>query len=194
RDDLAVRRRGEVVVKGRDDLLGVQAAVAVEVAEQLFLLGVDTEHGVGRIQVFLLQPGDVLELGIALLMLPHGLGLAGLAANIMMLAQQLADDPSTDAQAALAEAVGGLLVGQVGPADCGAHGVAGGVLFQDVEEGGVEFGEEVAAAPASTPFFRTRWGCGSGRCSSSSTPRRTVLGSRPKSWAMYSWPPWPSLV
>src|SRR5262249_23589032 len=136
--------------------------------------------GIGGIQVFLFQPGDVLELGVAILMLAHRLGLAGLPPDVMVLGQQLADDPDTHTQAALAEAVADCLGREVGPAHFGAHGVARGVVFQDVEEGGFEVGEEVAAASASPPFFRTRWGWSSGKWSSSSKPRRTVLGSMAK--------------
>src|SRR5262249_809318 len=109
-------------------------------------------------------------------------------------AQQLAQDPYADRQAALPEAVADGLGGQVGPADFGAHGVAGGVVFQDVAEGRFEVGEEVAAAPASTPFFRTRWGRSSGRRPSSSKPRGPALGSWAQGGARYPCPPGPSLA
>ena len=43
--------------------------------------------------------------------------------------QQLADDPDTDVQTALAEAARDLLGGEVGPTHLGAHGVAGDVIL-----------------------------------------------------------------
>jgi hypothetical protein len=51
---------GEVMIEGREDLLGGEVAVAVEGAQQLLLLRVDAQDRVVRFQVLLLDPGAVL--------------------------------------------------------------------------------------------------------------------------------------
>ena len=58
----------EVVVVDLDRLLRVDLPVAVEVAEQLLLLGVHADDGQAGLQVLLLEAGDVLELGVAVRM------------------------------------------------------------------------------------------------------------------------------
>ena len=73
---------GEVVVESQQPLPRIDPAVAVEVANQLLLLGVHAQDRVVRVQVVPLDPGDVLELGVAVLVSAHVEVLLDLTAEV----------------------------------------------------------------------------------------------------------------
>src|SRR5512142_1022854 len=82
RDDHARGDAGEVVIERLDRLRSVEAALSVAVSHQLLLLRIDAQERVVRLQILLLEPGDVLELPVAVGRLPHRPGLAGLPLDV----------------------------------------------------------------------------------------------------------------
>ena len=84
------------MIERLDRLLSVETALSIEVAHQLLLLRVDAQNRVVRPHVLPLEPGDILELLVAVDMLPHREGLAGLALDVVVLAEQLLDHGDTD--------------------------------------------------------------------------------------------------
>src|SRR6266852_7691041 len=72
RDDDARAEAGEIVIPHLLRLLNVELAVAIEKAQEFPLFRVDAEQRVDGIAVLGFQPGDVLELGVAVLVLSHG--------------------------------------------------------------------------------------------------------------------------
>src|SRR6266545_369121 len=143
---------GEVMIEGREDLLRVEMAVAVEGAQQLLLLRVDAQDRVVRLQVLLLEPGDVLELLVAVGMLAHGLGFLSLALDITILAEQLLDHGHADRCAGFFQPLSDLRAGQIGPPDPLTHRVACGVVPQHAQEVLFQPGHRVEAPLASAPW------------------------------------------
>ena len=125
---------GEVMIEGREDLLGVEVALPVEVAHQFLLLGVDAQDRVIGLQVLLPEPGDVLELLVTVGMLAHGLGLLGLALDVAILSEQLLDHGHAYRCAGVLEPLGDLREGQIGRSDVVTHRVARGVVPQHAQE------------------------------------------------------------
>src|SRR3954454_9120056 len=175
--------------------MGVGLAFAVEIAQQLLLLGVHAEDRQAGAEILPLQAGDILELGVAMgIARTHGLLLQGLSLAVLVFAEQLGDDISTDRRPQRRDSKRDLFPRQVRPSHIGPHGIAGGVVPKDLEE--VLFEGRVALNQLfpSTPFFRTRSVSQSSSASSSANPRRMVLGSHWSTPAMYSIPPCPSFV
>lgn len=118
-------------------LPGQQPAGAVKIAEQFAFFAVDTEQRIRRIQVVLLEPCDVLELGVAVVAGRQGQIFLGLAPVKVVFLQQLFDDVDAHGGAAGGDALGDVRGREVGPDDLFGHGAASGVVRQDrVEMGG----------------------------------------------------------
>ena len=126
---------GEVVVEHLDDLLGVQLAIAVEVAQQFLLFRVHAHDRLARLQVLLLESGDVLKLSVAIRMSrPHRLDLLRLAFHVPVPLEQLLDHTLPGGRPAFRQPLGNLTPRQVGPLDACPHRVAGGVVPQHVQK------------------------------------------------------------
>src|SRR5271157_4466448 len=174
---------GEIVVQRFPDLLGVNLAVAKQVADVLFFLGVDAENGIPCGLVFRSQPCDFQELAIAVGMLFEGTLFERFASAELVLSQQLDDDWYTEAKAALGESGGQLAQRAIGPPNAFAHGVTRGEGLHALQKRGIQVGEQSQTGSAAAPFFRDRPGANNEPCSSSRMPRRIVLGSQSKSRA-----------
>jgi hypothetical protein len=159
------------MVEDTDDLPGVEFAVAIEVAQQFFLLGIHGDHGFAGLEVLLLEAVNVLELGVAVGMTrPQGLGLLRLAFDVAVLPQQLLDHPLARRRPTLRQPPGNLLPRQVGPLDLLPHRVAGGVITQHLQKVLLQRHAQVDESVASAPFFRTRPAAGSASNSKSKCP------------------------
>jgi len=90
-NDHAPGRAREVMVEGVHHFLRVELARAVEIAQQLLLLGIEAHNWILRLQIRLLELRDVLKLGVAVGMVTHSLGLLRFALDIVMLAQERFD-------------------------------------------------------------------------------------------------------
>lgn len=123
--------------------------------------------------------GDVFELGIAILVLPHAQILEGLAVADIVQIEELLDDFGTGGRSLLVEAARDFFLGEIGPKGIWLHGIAGRVFVEDLLEVGIDLGLRINQAMASTPFFRHRSAGTSGRFLRSRRPRRMVLGSQP---------------
>src|SRR4051812_16797610 len=175
--------------------LRLDRPVAEEVPDQSLLLGVDADHRQAGREVLPLQPGDVLELGVAVRMTAaHRLPLQRLPRAVAMLVEQLRGDVTADRRPQLGDPPGDLPPRQVGPPQVKPHRVARGVVLEHLEEVGLDRGVGRDQPPASAPLFRVRPVSRSPSPSSSTRPCRTVLGSQPRRAEMYSIPPWPSLA
>ena len=156
RDDHARGEAGEVVVERLDDPLRQEVPGPVEVADQLLLLGVHAHDRVVRRQVLPLEPGDVLELLVAVGMAAHRLGLLGLAGDVAVLLEQLLDHRHADRRARLGQVLGDLLIGQVGPADLLPHRVARRAILEHPQEVLLQVRDGAYAPLRPAPFLRTR--------------------------------------
>ena len=158
-------------------------------------------------QVLLPEPGDVLELLVAVGMLAHGLRLLSLALDRAMRAEQLLDHGHAYWCACVLESLGDLRESQIGPSDVVTHRVARSVVPQHMQEVLLQLRDGVEAPLASAPWpsdppgrgsepwaRRTRSERGSGSVANSCWPWRMVLGSQPRTVAMESVPPCPSLA
>ena len=72
RNNLAIRERGEVMVKGLEWTVAQCLPVPFEVPNHLLLLGVDADDRKSNSLGFFADGGDTLELFISVLNLPHG--------------------------------------------------------------------------------------------------------------------------
>ena len=139
--------------------LRLDRPLAVEVADQLLLLRVDADDRQAGRQVLPLEPGDVLELGVAVGMArPHRPLLQRLPPAIAVLAEQLRDDVAADRGAQLGDPRGDLPPRQVGPSHLEPHRVARGVILEHLVEVGLDRRVGRDQPLASAPFLR------SGRC------------------------------
>ena len=134
RDDHALGEAGEVVVEDLDDPLRQEVPGPVEVADQLFLLGVHAHDRVARPEIVPLEPGDVLELPVAIGVPAHRLGFLRLAGDVAVLLEQLLDHRDADLRARLGQMIGDLFMGQVGPPDLLTHRVARRAILEHSEE------------------------------------------------------------
>ena len=181
RDHRARSHAAEVVVVDLDRPLRLDRPVAVEVADQLLLLRVDADHRQAGRQVLPLEPGDVLELGVAVRMArPHRPLLQRLPPAVSVLAEQLRDDVAADRRPQLGDPPGDLPPRQVGPSHLEPHRVAGGVVLEHLEEVGLDRRVGRDQPLASAPLFRERPVSSSASPSSSARPCRMVLGSHPR--------------
>ena len=104
----AQRRAGEVRVEGFQDFLGVELPRPVAIPQQLLLLGVDAQQRIARLQIFLFEPGTVLELRLTVrLVSPRG-GFLRLALHLVRRAQQVFDDGHTHRRACSGYPLGNL--------------------------------------------------------------------------------------
>jgi hypothetical protein len=194
------------VVVRLDRRLRLDPALAVEIPEQLLLLGIDADHRRPGLQRLLLQAGDLLELCVAIPVPAHRLLLQRLAPAVALPPEQLRRDVAAhrDAQGAHplgdllprqgAHPLGDLLPRQVGPLAVAPHRIARGVTLQHLQEVLGEGRLDGDPPLPSAPLFRTRPVSRSSVPSSSACPWRIVLGSQPKRRAMDSTPPWPGFV
>ena len=74
-------QRRKIVIEGFDGFLGVGVSCAEQIADQFLFLGVHAEGGVASFFVFGSEPGDVLELAIAIRMLFVGSLFQGFASS-----------------------------------------------------------------------------------------------------------------
>src|SRR5262249_53766358 len=107
--------------------------------------------------------------------------------------EQLGDDIAANRGPQFAEPLGDLPPRQVGPLHVGPHRVACGVVLEHLVEVGLDRRVDLDQGLAATPFFRVRPVSRSSPLSNSASPTRMVLGSQPKTRAIYSVPPCPSL-
>ena len=127
------------------------------------------------------QPGDDAELLVAVLVLAQRQGLLGLAAAVAEQPEQLPDDVDADGVAPLADLLGEVRGGQVGPDDAGVDRAAGGVLVDDLLEALDDPGGLLDLFLRPPPGLRTRAGSSSlGKCLRSASPWRMVEGSMPR--------------
>jgi len=106
RHDFAFAIAGEIVIPHGQRLPCVEFAVAVKIAEHLFLLGIHGEHRLSGGEVRGLQCRDVFKLGIALGMLFERFLLLRLPTNKAVLLQQLTNNPATHPRARRTDAPG----------------------------------------------------------------------------------------
>jgi hypothetical protein len=121
---------------------------------------------VARGQVLPLEPGDVLELLIAVGMPAHRPGLLGLAGDVIMVVEQLLDHRPADLGARLGQVAGDRLIGQVGPENLLPHRVARGMILEGPQEVLLQVRDGAYTRLASAPFLET----------SRRTPPRDVRG------------------
>ena len=95
RNQLALSRAGEVVVECFDGLRGEGLAGAVKVPQQFLLLRVDVEDRLICILELAPQPGNVLELSVAIRMVSHRFLLPCRAASDLELSQQTTNHAPT---------------------------------------------------------------------------------------------------
>ena len=167
---------------------------AGEVADQLFFLRVDADHGLACGQIPGLELGDVFKLGAPLRVRAHGLFLACLALTQAVLFDQLSHHVATCRRAPLVQTAADFAAIQVRLQHALPHRVSRRELGQQRAKIFVERGNAVDQGLASTAFFRTRLGAGSTGSANSVNPRRTVLASKPNRLEMALLPPLPSLA
>ena len=95
RNQLALSRAGEVVVECFDGLRGEGLAGAVKVPQQFLLLRVDVEDRLVCVLELAPQPGNVLELSVAIRMVSHRFLLPCRAASDLELSQQTTNHAPT---------------------------------------------------------------------------------------------------
>ncbi len=95
RNQFALSRAGEVVVECFDGLRGEGLAGAVKVPQQFLLLRVDVEDRLVCVLELAPQPGNVLELSVAIRMVSHRFLLPCRAASDLELSQQTTDHAPT---------------------------------------------------------------------------------------------------
>ena len=194
-DHHACSSAAEIVIVGLDGFLRVDRAITVEIAQQFLLLGVHADDRQAIVQIIVLQAGDVLELGVAVWIAgTHRLLLQRLSPAVSVLAEQLGHHVSTGRSSQLSNPERDLPPRQVRPLHLRAHRIASGVVPEHLEKVLLEGAAALDYLFASTPFFRTRFGSKSSAPANSSNPRRIVLGSHWRIWAMYSIPPCPNLA
>ena len=151
--DLSTRLSAQsVVIERLDDPLRQEVPGPVEIADQLLLLGVHAHDRVGRPEILPLEPGDVLELLVAVGVATHRLGLLGLAGDVAVLLEELLDHRHADRRARLGQVAGDLLIGQVGPADLLTHRVARRAILEHSEEVLLQEWDGVYALLRPAPF------------------------------------------
>ena len=104
----------------------------------------------------------------------------GFAPSQAMLVQQLDDHGNADVKPPLRQFRRQTTQREVGPQGAGLHRVARRERADDVQERGIEIGEQAQAGFSAAPFFRDRPGGKEFCCCSSRMPRRMVFGSQSK--------------
>ena len=109
--------------------------------------------GFPRVDVVLLEAAICRKLGVALGTLARPRALLGFTAHKVMLPQEALDHRDTDLDAMIGgQAVGNLLVREVGPLDGRVHGRTGRVILQHLEKGRVQRGDPLMTRLAAATF------------------------------------------
>lgn len=191
-DSLGVGR--EVVIECMDDFLGVGVPFAEKVAEVFLLFGVDAEDGIAGSLVFGTKTSNFQKLTIAVGMLFEGAFFEGFASSHPVFNQQLDDNGHADPESALGQIGCDAAERKIGPQNAVAHRVASREWPYNLQEGGIQLGEQAQAGFSSAPFFRDWPGASDEPSCNSQRPRRMVFGSQSKTAARYCKPPCPSLM
>src|SRR5271157_2704000 len=138
--------------------MGVGLAFAVEIAQQLLLLGVHADDWKASAQILPLQAGDVLELGVAIgIARAHCLLLQCLSLAVLMFAEQLGHDISTDRRSQRSDSERDLFPRQVRPFHIGRIGSPAVWSRSTLKK----FGSRAASTSISffrpPPFFGPDW-------------------------------------
>ncbi len=149
-------RAVEVVIERLDRLLRKSRAGSVEITQQFLLFRVDTDDRIARVEVFPPQPRDVLELCVAVGMMPHRFLLPRGAPSQSELTQQATNRPATGGRAQSTQSSRQFPQRQVGPQDAGPHRVARREFAQHLSQIGFELRTGLCQPFASTPFFLVR--------------------------------------
>jgi len=193
RDDQADGPTGEVVVECAKRLPRPHAALAIELSETLFGLGIHGEYGVSRVEVLCLQGGDALKLSLAIGRLTAGHVLGDLVQRQPLFGQPITHHVRTDRRPHLGDLLGNLGRRELGPHALFLVGIAGGA---DLQHGlqipfELRLGRDFFFRPP--PTRRTRPAAGSsGSWSSSIAPRSIVRVEHPSTAATSAVPPRPS--
>ncbi len=195
RNDHAGSPTGEVMVQRAERLLCPYAALAEELPEMLFGLGIEGKYGVAHREVFGLQFRDPPELGVPIGAVPAFQNLLDLVSRQLLPFHPVLHDWWTDRCSHVRHHIRNLPRRQVRPEYVFLVGVSGSANLQNRFQILFEFrlGLDLFFRPA--PGRRTRPAAGSvGNWSSSSAPRSMVRAEHPKTAATYSIPPYPNRV
>src|SRR5579863_6490482 len=124
----------------------------------------------------------------------HRLLFHGPPPSVSVFLKQLRDYVATDRSAQILHPPSDLPPRQVRPLHLESHRIARGVVRQHLVESRLEGRVEIDQPFPPTPFFRERPVSRSSAPASSPSPNWMVLGSHPKTPAMYSIPPCPNFA
>ena len=154
RDDFSTRSAGEIVIVHNRWLDAVRYAVAIKTPEQFLLFRVDADHGASRIEVLLLELGDLFELRIAVGVLSHRTLFLRFATTVSLFPQQTRHDVFTDRSSQCFQSSRNLPASEVRPLDVRAHRIPGGVVAQNLQKVFDQLRTRFGQRFASAPFFR----------------------------------------
>ena len=149
---------GKIMVESLEGLLRVKMPGAKQKPQEFLGFGVDTEDRIRRIFVLGTEAGNALKLLIALSVTFQRQRFLSFASSQVVPIEQLGHDRNADMEAALGECIGDRGAGKIGPQNAFAHGIAGNVWMDDVQESRVESGKQGQAGSSPAPFFRERPG------------------------------------
>ena len=147
--------------------------------KQRLLFRVDAEDRLARVLELAPQPGDVLELSVAIRMVSPRDLLPCRAASDLELSQQTTDHAATGRSSRVDQPALQFSQRQVRPPHADAHRIARREFRQPWPQIRLPRRSRLDQPSSATPFFRTRPTAGSSGSSNSFLPWRIVLGSHP---------------